>query len=116
MPFKRAALAVLVMAAGATARADKIVPTPTGACANPSGGYEGFGRNTTGGAGKPVYRVTNLNDNGTGSLRDALSRGNRCVVFDVGGTISAAALLTKSVASPIAIPGFKLKNKVMLEN
>jgi pectate lyase len=64
-----------------------------GACDNPPGGYEGFGRYTTGGAGKSVYRVNNLDDRGAGSLRDALSQGNRCVVFDVGGTI----LLTKNL-------------------
>jgi hypothetical protein len=59
------------------------IPSPT-----PSTAYEGFGRVTRGGEGQPIYRVTNLNDSGPGSLRDALSRGNRYVVFDVGGTIN----------------------------
>lgn len=50
--------------------------------------YEGFGALTVGGEGKPVYRVTNLKDSGPGSLRDALSRGNRMIVFEVQGTIA----------------------------
>jgi hypothetical protein len=49
--------------------------------------YEGFGRDTVGGAGRPVYRVTTLADSGPGSLRDAVSVGGRCVVFDVAGEI-----------------------------
>jgi hypothetical protein len=78
---------------------------PLGPCVNPSGGYEGFGRNTTGGAGKPIYRVTNLNNSGTGSLRDAVSVGNRCVVFDVGGTINLASQFSIRGAN-ITIDGF----------
>ena len=56
------------------------------ACENPT--YEGFGAVTQGGRGRTVYRVTNLNDSGPGSLRHGLSEGGRCIVFDVGGTIS----------------------------
>ncbi|HEV8718315.1 MAG TPA: CARDB domain-containing protein [Candidatus Binatia bacterium] len=48
----------------------------------------GFGSATPGGAGKPVYTVTTLADSGPGSLRQAVSQGNRYIKFAVAGTIT----------------------------
>lgn len=77
---------------------------------------EGFGRFATGArtslASASVYRVTNLNDSGAGSFRDAVSQSNRFVVFDVGGvvTLNSTAVVSSNVtiAGQTAPGGFAL--------
>jgi len=54
-------------------------------------GALGFGRHAKGAraaAIREVYIVTNLNDSGTGSFRDAVSKQGRVVVFAVGGIVN----------------------------
>ncbi len=66
-----------------------IVPTEAEAAENMLAfpGAVGGGKYATGGRGGEIYHVTNLNDSGAGSFRDAVSQSNRIVVFDVSGTI-----------------------------
>lgn len=79
-------------------------------------GYQGFGATTPGGTGQAVVHVTNLNDSGTGTLRQALLQGNSTIVFDVGGTISLASVLKVKGAfitldgSTAPLPGITLVN------
>jgi pectate lyase len=54
-------------------------------------GAQGFGALATGGRGGEVYHVTNLQDSGIGSFRDAVSKPRRIVVFDVAGVIKIKA-------------------------
>ena len=67
--------------------------------------YQGFGATTSGGSGGTVVHVTNLNDLGPGSLRNAVSRGNRTVVFDVAGEIHLTSAVRVTGAF-ITIDGF----------
>ncbi|WP_194530249.1 Ig-like domain-containing protein [Zobellia roscoffensis] len=70
---------------------------------------EGFGKNATGGRGGSVIHVTNLNNSGAGSLREAIkSHGIRTVVFDVAGTIN--------ITSPLSIGSVNYADNVALEN
>ncbi|MFT3824934.1 MAG: gliding motility-associated C-terminal domain-containing protein [Chitinophagaceae bacterium] len=69
-------------------------------------GADGFGRFAKGARGastREVYIVTNLNDAGTGSFRDAVSKSGRIVVFAVGGIVRLQSDV--GVAANITIAG-----------
>jgi len=82
--------------------------------------HQGFGAKTRGGPRGNIVHVTNLNDSGPGSFRNAVSQGNRTVVFDVAGEIvvntknnkyipvmGAFVTIDGSTAPP---PGITIKN------
>src|SRR5688500_4643946 len=81
MPIALAAVALILAVAGAGG----LGPPRTEAA---HGEPQGFGASTRGGGGKPRYHVTTLANAGPGSLRDAISSGNRLIVFTVAGTIA----------------------------
>lgn len=67
-------------------------------------GAEGFGKYTSGGREGKVYIVSNLNDNGEGSFRNAAeAKGKRIVVFSVAGTIHLDTKL--SIKGDVTIAG-----------
>lgn len=71
------ALAVSALLYGNSAEAVPVIP-----------GAAGYGMETPAGRGGTVYRVTNLNESGAGSLGDCVAAsGARVCVFEVSGTI-----------------------------
>ena len=66
-------------------------------------GAEGHGRYVTGGRGGNVVHVTNLNDSGTGSFREAVKSSKRIIIFDVAGVIALKSDL--KIADNITILG-----------
>ena len=80
------ALALSLLTLGTAAQTTQVPAFP---------GAEGHGRYVTGGRGGKIVHVTNLNDSGTGSLRNAVSgSAKKIVVFDVAGVIALQSNLT----------------------
>ena len=78
-------------------------------------GAEGHGRYVTGGRGGQVIHVTNLNDSGTGSFRNAVSGSSKkIIVFDVAGVIALKSNLniganTTILGQTAPAPGITLR-------
>ncbi|MFC1636092.1 polysaccharide lyase family 1 protein [Planctomycetota bacterium] len=70
-------------------------------------GAEGFGKYAKGGRGGGVYHVTNLHDDGPGSLRYGIDTAEnpRTIVFDVAGIIRLATPIRMENKSHLTIAG-----------
>jgi len=69
-------------------------------------GALGWAAHTPGGRGGQIIRVTNLNNDGPGSLREAVNtKGPRIVVFEVGGVIDLDRKTLKITEPYLTIAG-----------
>ena len=99
-----------IMASAASAPDIPVVP-----------GASGFGTTTPAGRGGAAYKVSNLNNSGTGSLKACIdASGPRVCIFEVSGTITLNAhLIIKNPFITIAgqtapSPGIMLKGKTLI--
>ncbi|BAT93592.1 putative pectate lyase 21 [Vigna umbellata] len=75
-----------------------------------AGSAEGFGRHAIGGLHGSLYIVTNLADDGPGSLREGCRRNEPLwIVFEVSGTINLSSYLSVSSYKTIDGRGHKVK-------
>lgn len=112
-----AGLLALILAAGLPGAASaqmfdwlrpRPAPAPVQADAPPPAfpGALGWASRTAGGRGGRIIRVTNLNGEGPGSLREAIeAEGPRIVVFEVGGVIDLNRKTLKLTNPYITIAG-----------
>ena len=68
-------------------------------------GALGAGKELTGGRGGSYYAVTNLNDSGPGSYREARSQGNRIVIPKVEGRVNLASAISGTAPDNVTVWG-----------